>query len=184
MKTLRVPRVLLWLLLAATAGLLLWFNHHPQTARRPSATPAHLQQPEWVAHQADSWRLDLQQGEQLYIQAAQATHWKKTGLTHLQQPRGWLLKPDAAYRFEAEQGRTSAQHLHLQGDVVIQQAAPQRLRLESPQLDYDQTTRQVTSPSPLRLSTPQGWTRGVGLQWWLETQRLIIQREVHTHYAP
>ena len=184
MKTLRVPHVLLWLLLAAAAGMLLWSNSQRHGPAHPSSPHTPSPQPDWIAHQADSWRLDLQQGEQLYIQAAQAMHWKKTSLTHLKQPRGWLLKPHAAYRFEADQGRTGAQRLHLQGTVVVQQMAPQRLRLESPQLDYEQTARQVTTPSAVHLSTPQGWTRGVGLQWWLDTQRLIIEREVHTHYAP
>ncbi len=184
MKPLRAPRLLFWLLLAAAAGALLWFNAQQHKSLPHPASKTALLQPDWVAHQASSWRLDLPRQEQFFVQAERATHWKKADLTDLKQPHGWLAKPDGTYRFTAEQGRTDSHQVRLQGQARIQQLAPRALSLQSDRLDYDRAQRVLATQAPVRLTAQRGWTTGVGLQWWLDAKRLIIQREVHTHYAP
>ncbi|SIO02234.1 LPS export ABC transporter protein LptC [Sulfurivirga caldicuralii] len=184
MKGLRIPRPLIWLLLALAAGVLVWFNsHHEGDSVDKNKTPTPTN-PDWIAHNASTWRIDLAEQEQFFVEAEQTTHWKKANLTDLKHPRGWLAKPDAAYDFEAVLGRTDPIRVHLQGNARIRQLEPQALSLQSERLDYARETRLLTTPAPVRLSSEKGWTTGVGLQWWLAAKRLIIQREVHTHYAP
>jgi LPS export ABC transporter protein LptC len=184
MKGLRAPRPLIWLLLATAAVGLVWFNsHHEVDSVDKTQTPTRAN-PDWVAQNASTWRIDLAEQEQFFLETEQATHWKKANLTDLKHPRGWLAKPDAAYKFEAALGRTDPTRVHLQGDARIRQLEPQALSLQSDRLDYARETRLLTTPAPVRLSSEKGWTTGIGLQWWLDAKRLIIQREVHTHYAP
>jgi len=184
MSRLRLPRPFLLLALAGAAGALLWYNSQhssqtPVTAPAPSAPS-----PDWTAIQASSWHLELTHDEQFFIQAEHAKHWKPADLTDLEKPRGWLAKPGADYRFRAETGRLGAQQIYLQGQAQIHQLAPHALRLESERLDYHRNRRLLTTDTALRLTAQSGWTTGIGLQWWLDEQRLTIQREVHTHYAP
>lgn len=123
------------------------------------------------------------------LQAEQMVHFADDDTTELTRPRLVLYREDGPpWQVRAEQGWVGPEgaEVHLENDVRMTRRRPPagETRLTTPFLvvfperDYAETDRPVT------ITDPQGRTEGVGMEAYLEEQRLVLLDEVFSRYDP
>lgn len=179
-------QLLKWPTALLTIAAIVILSHSPTPP--PAPTPVHTQQtrPAWQAQQVQQWHFSPQQ-QLIYLQAKLATHNQQHQRTHLDQPTGLLIRNDTTYTLRAEQGMLTRSTLRLSGQVRLQRMALNNahpLVLETAMLHYDHPQQHLSTPETVRITQGPNWTRGTGLDWWLERQTLMIKKDVISEFAP
>lgn len=72
----------------------------------------------------------------------------------------------------------------LRESVELQALGPAAMNIRSEQLDYDHQSQQVTSRERVSITMPAGELTALGLDANLESQRLVLGKDVHGRFKP
>ncbi|MDX1604831.1 MAG: LPS export ABC transporter periplasmic protein LptC [Candidatus Competibacterales bacterium] len=182
--------LLSYVLLGTLAGLSLWLLLSLQATLRTDAEPG-AEGPALILDWFVATRMDGNGRRQYTLSAPHLVRLPDERGTEVEAPRFALYRHDGTqdWAIEAEQGWLDADHdiALLKREVVARRVATGNhppLTIQTRDLVYRPPHNTLASDAPVRLETPTGWQRGVGLRVDLEAQRLVLLREVTGEYAP
>ena len=182
--------LLTYALLGTLAGLSLWLLLSLQATLRPEADTG-AAGPTLILDWFVATRMDAEGRRQYTLSAPHLVRLPDERGTEVEAPRFALYRPDGTqdWAIEAERGWLDADRdlALLRHEVVARRVATADhppLTVHTRDLIYRPPHETLATDSPVRLETPTGWQRGVGLRADLGAQRLVLLREVTGEYAP